>query len=316
MFLCFLAFALPSKCVLVQAIFLTSAALSSYYHSGISLLTLSSWDDWVPQDRLRKFSDENKELAQSLKKEMDALRQRTAPKVSAAFGKKKNASSDLSSTRGSEERNSSVPVTGRGQKRGRDFEIEKVCTEFSSSSASSTPHLESGTPNGPFTTPSTATSEGLASSPPLDAYKSWPISHDGAADTPAATSGADSSSSSLSSAPPSPPTGPTPQIEKGAKTTRIKDTKTATEGRAKISTAKKAQSAPIMLDTVEADGPNQAEEEPASKRRRTIKAQAKKPARAIAKDPNCSKDHSEAPSAIDLGKRKLLQEPEAADDET
>ena len=85
------------------------------------------WDDWVPQDRLRKLTDENKELAQNLKKEMDALRQRTAPpKASTTSTKKKAAGSDLSSGRGSEERHSSLPATGRGQKRGRDYEIEKV----------------------------------------------------------------------------------------------------------------------------------------------------------------------------------------------
>lgn len=85
----------------------------------------NTWDDWVPQDRLRKLNDENRELAKNLKKEMDHLRQRAAPKATNASSKKKAAGSDLSSTRGSEERNSSVPATGRGQKRGRDFEIEK-----------------------------------------------------------------------------------------------------------------------------------------------------------------------------------------------
>ncbi|KAI9869897.1 MAG: Esa1p-associated factor [Pleopsidium flavum] len=88
----------------------------------------NTWDDWVPQDRLRKLTDENKQLAQDLKHESDAAhRQRTAPtKATPASTKKKAAGSDLSSTRGSEERNSSVPATGRGLKRGRDFEIEKV----------------------------------------------------------------------------------------------------------------------------------------------------------------------------------------------
>ena len=86
----------------------------------------TSWDDWVPQDRLRKFTEENKELAKSLKKEKDSHRQRTAPKAVTVASKKKAAGSDLSSNRGSEERHSSVPVTGRGQKRGRDYEIEKV----------------------------------------------------------------------------------------------------------------------------------------------------------------------------------------------
>jgi mortality factor 4-like protein 1 len=62
-------------------------------------------------------------------KETDAARQRTIPKTTAA-PKKKVAGSELSSAQGSEERHSSLPATGRGQKRGRDLEIEKV-REFS-----------------------------------------------------------------------------------------------------------------------------------------------------------------------------------------
>ena len=82
------------------------------------------WDDWVSGDRVRKLTDENKELAQNLKKDLDALRKPAPQKI--ANSKKKNAGSDLSSNRGSEERQSSAPATGRGQKRGRDNEIEKV----------------------------------------------------------------------------------------------------------------------------------------------------------------------------------------------
>jgi hypothetical protein len=81
-----------------------------------------SWDDWVTQERIRKFTEENKELAANLKAEMEKLH--NPPKLKAALAKKKAAGSDLSSTRGSEER--LTPVTGRGQKRGRDYEIEKV----------------------------------------------------------------------------------------------------------------------------------------------------------------------------------------------
>jgi len=85
-----------------------------------------SWDDWVSQDRLRKLTDENKELASNLKKDMDALRNRNAkPSVS---HKKKIPGTD-SSARGSEERHSSAAagVPPRGQKRNRDWETEKVC---------------------------------------------------------------------------------------------------------------------------------------------------------------------------------------------
>lgn len=79
---------------------------------------------------------------------MDHLRQRAAPKATTVSSKKKAAGSDLSSTRGSEERNSSVPATGRGQKRGRDFEIEKVGDVSSPSRASSV--SSNYPPLGPF----------------------------------------------------------------------------------------------------------------------------------------------------------------------
>lgn len=95
----------------------------------------------MPQDRLRKLNDENRELAKNLKKEMDSLRQRASTKAIATSTKKKAAGSDLSSTRGgSEERNSSVPAAGRGQKRGRDFDFDKVgkvTSPFRTSSVSS-----------------------------------------------------------------------------------------------------------------------------------------------------------------------------------
>ena len=85
----------------------------------------ASWDDWVPEDRLRKLNDENKTLATHLRNEFMALQRPAKPSVSAAT-KKRTAGSDLSSTRGSEERHASLPATGRGQKRGRDNDIEKA----------------------------------------------------------------------------------------------------------------------------------------------------------------------------------------------
>ncbi|OJJ44045.1 hypothetical protein ASPZODRAFT_135490 [Penicilliopsis zonata CBS 506.65] len=79
----------------------------------------NTWDDWVPQDRLRKFTDENRELASTLRREAEAtFRQKSGKPVP-----KKKGGSDRSSARGSEERQSSVPA--RGTKRGRDNEIEK-----------------------------------------------------------------------------------------------------------------------------------------------------------------------------------------------
>lgn len=107
------------------------------------MLICSSWDDWVPHDRLRKFTEENKELAQDLKREMDDSRARAAPKSTST--KKKTAGSDFSSARGSEERHSSLPVTGRGSKRGRDTEIEKVGGFYFCVASSPCPDLEPDT---------------------------------------------------------------------------------------------------------------------------------------------------------------------------
>jgi hypothetical protein len=84
------------------------------------------WDDWVPQDRVRKFTEENKELAAQLHNQMKVLQQK-APKS----GKKKGGTngSDFSSARGSEERTTSGAQSGRGgQRRARDYEIENVST--------------------------------------------------------------------------------------------------------------------------------------------------------------------------------------------
>ncbi|KAF2190566.1 NuA4 histone acetyltransferase complex, Eaf3/MRG15 subunit [Zopfia rhizophila CBS 207.26] len=79
----------------------------------------NTWDDWVPEDRLRKLTQENRELANNLKHEMlAAQRAARAPPAS-----KKKAQG---STRGSEERQTSVSAAGpRGQKRGRDYDIER-----------------------------------------------------------------------------------------------------------------------------------------------------------------------------------------------
>ena len=98
--------------------------------------TRSSWDDWVPQDRLRKFSEENKELAHNLKKQMEQSRKEsTKTSTSTAIRKSRQFGSELtgSSARGSEERASAAPL--RGTKRGRDGReldgIEKVSSELS-----------------------------------------------------------------------------------------------------------------------------------------------------------------------------------------
>ncbi|KAI9665700.1 MAG: Esa1p-associated factor [Bathelium mastoideum] len=81
----------------------------------------NTWDDWVPQDRLRKLNDENKELAANLKNAMEANRAQTRPSKSGSASHKKKLPSDVGSMRGSEER----ATMARGQKRGRDFDLEK-----------------------------------------------------------------------------------------------------------------------------------------------------------------------------------------------
>ncbi|KAH8708603.1 MRG-domain-containing protein [Phaeosphaeriaceae sp. PMI808] len=80
----------------------------------------NTWDDWVPEDRLRKLSPENRELANGLRHDMlaaqRAARQQPQPPKKKAHG----------SARGSEERQLSVSATApRGQKRMRDNDLEK-----------------------------------------------------------------------------------------------------------------------------------------------------------------------------------------------
>jgi hypothetical protein len=83
------------------------------------------WDDWVPQDRVRKFTEENKELAAQLHNQMKALQQKPTKAVAGKKGGRTNGS-DFSSARGSEERTASVAAqSGRGRGR-RDYEIENV----------------------------------------------------------------------------------------------------------------------------------------------------------------------------------------------
>ena len=81
---------------------------------------LHSWDDWVLEDRLRKATEENRELAANLRREVE-----TSTRRNAKTNKNKRALSDRDSVRDSEERGSSVP--GRGNKRAKgENDIEKV----------------------------------------------------------------------------------------------------------------------------------------------------------------------------------------------
>lgn len=88
---------------------------------------INSWDDWVPQDRLRKLTDDNRELAANLKRDLvQPQPTRTSTKPASSSRRGKGQGSDLGSGRGSEERHSSVPAGGRGTKRGKDNDVEKV----------------------------------------------------------------------------------------------------------------------------------------------------------------------------------------------
>jgi len=84
----------------------------------------NSWDDWVMQDRVRKLTDDNRELAGNLRRQATAA---ANPKAAskAVTKTRRGQDSEIGSGRGSEERNSSVPAGNRGSKRARDNDIEK-----------------------------------------------------------------------------------------------------------------------------------------------------------------------------------------------
>ncbi|KIW77759.1 hypothetical protein Z517_07592 [Fonsecaea pedrosoi CBS 271.37] len=81
----------------------------------------NTWDDWVPQDRLRKPTEDNRELAANLRHQATL---KANPKM--ASKTRRGQGSEIGSGRGSEERTSSVPAAGgRGSKRARDNDLEK-----------------------------------------------------------------------------------------------------------------------------------------------------------------------------------------------
>ncbi|CZT17257.1 related to dosage compensation regulatory complex/histone acetyltransferase complex, subunit MSL-3/MRG15/EAF3, and related CHROMO domain-containing proteins [Ramularia collo-cygni] len=64
----------------------------------------NTWDDWVPQERVRKLTDENRDLASNLRKDLNTQQRAT-------------------NARGSEDRSSAVPPPPpRGTKRSREIE--------------------------------------------------------------------------------------------------------------------------------------------------------------------------------------------------
>ncbi|KAL2185498.1 MRG-domain-containing protein [Thermothelomyces heterothallicus CBS 203.75] len=89
----------------------------------------SSWDDWVPQDRVRKFTEENKDLAAQLLAQYKSLQSGKSTKQSAKKGgaaARAANGSDMGSARGSEERTAGAATTsGRGPRRARDYDLEQ-----------------------------------------------------------------------------------------------------------------------------------------------------------------------------------------------
>ncbi|KAF6800180.1 histone acetylase complex subunit [Colletotrichum sojae] len=85
----------------------------------------NTWDDWVSIDRIRKFTEENKELASQLHAQMKDLRQKNSAKAP----KKGTRANGTDSLRGSEERTAGVAASGRGPRRARDFDLEQVSVE-------------------------------------------------------------------------------------------------------------------------------------------------------------------------------------------
>jgi len=72
---------------------------------------------------VRKFNDENRELAAQLHNQMKSLQQKGPKTIGGKKGNMKNGS-DFSTPRGSEERHTAQ--MGRGRGRNRDYDLEHV----------------------------------------------------------------------------------------------------------------------------------------------------------------------------------------------
>ena len=122
----------------------------------------------MPQDRLRKLTDDNRELAANLKRELTEQPPPRSAAKAATSKSRRGQGSDLGSGRGSEERHSSVAAGGRGTKRGKDNDIEKVGSVLSSDSDCYTNSPPDPPPNeGPSTTRTTKANPPLAGSEAL-----------------------------------------------------------------------------------------------------------------------------------------------------
>jgi len=83
---------------------------------GLKRLTGNSWDEYVPADRIRKLTDESL-------REQKELAERS--KAATSKGKSSAAAKKHNSKAGSEDPHSGSIPPSRGQKRGREMEIEK-----------------------------------------------------------------------------------------------------------------------------------------------------------------------------------------------
>ncbi|KAK7981098.1 fatty acid transporter protein [Apiospora arundinis] len=87
----------------------------------------ASWDDWVAQDRIRKFTDDNRGLAAQLQQAARLRNAGGSKSAKKAIGKAAGpGESEMSSARGSEERAATNSFAGRGPRRGRDYELESA----------------------------------------------------------------------------------------------------------------------------------------------------------------------------------------------
>lgn len=90
------------------------------------LTDLDRWDDWVTEERLRKLTEENRELAAHLKRNLEASLRLKQTKSSS----KKRATSDRSSVRDSEDPSSAMAPFQRGNKRARGDQHLQSVSDF------------------------------------------------------------------------------------------------------------------------------------------------------------------------------------------
>ncbi|KKY20852.1 putative histone acetylase complex subunit [Phaeomoniella chlamydospora] len=83
----------------------------------------NTWDDWVPQDRLRKLTDEYRELAANLKKDLIAQDSRRQP------AQTKSTKKGGKDERGSEGRDSAAPSSKRRKEKDNEIETTLACSK-------------------------------------------------------------------------------------------------------------------------------------------------------------------------------------------